>query len=304
MIPDEVRRALDDYLTLRPNATRQQVEAFLAPVIERYNNRPQDDLLGLSPAQMQALVYDRWEGEGAVRLDASLSLADLDASRTLHNARTVMAYLAEKGPLRMTTAGNLSRAAVADLFVKLRWHGEKDPETFRRFVRNERDAWVLHLARVLLDLAGVVKRQKGMISMTRRGTALLAETRAGELFALLFRAQFQRMSLAYVSPYTFDSPEFQRMVSFALYAYAAAPAGWETPAVIADRVLLPFVRDSLPTHQYPDSPVDIVRTHLLHTLEGFGVVEEQEREIRPGHPIPPHLFRRTPLFERFISFHL
>ena len=217
---DEWARELHDIrraLATVPFPTLEAANVFIQERVAAYNARPQNDLSGLSPAQMAALLAGDWGSRGPLRLVTHLSLAELDGSIQLVNTRRLLEALVEAGAVRLTPKGNLPRAFVAVLLDRFWW-----PERYLEDVRavckviNEGDVWPLHVTRVVLQLAGLVRRRGGALRATPEGRHLLAEERAGELFALLFRTYFRRLNLAYVT-WLDEAPEIQQMVPYALW---------------------------------------------------------------------------------------
>ena len=84
---------------------QRQIEARM----REYNERPQEDLGGLSPVQMTELLYSDWSTTGAFRLNEKLSAEDVGDPDMLHNARAFLTALRDEGPAKLT-AGGTSRA--------------------------------------------------------------------------------------------------------------------------------------------------------------------------------------------------
>ncbi len=299
-IPEELRRAFHELQRRHPNASLGQLNEMMDGAVEAYNRRPQAELGGLSPEQARRLLADRWEGEGPVRLAEDLSPDDLSSARTLHDARETLDLLAGQGTVRATPAGNLPRAVVVELGSRFRWGAGDHPEMFAKRP-NEQDAAPIHYVRLLLEVARLLKRQRGAFSLTKRGEALRAPERAGELFAVLFRAWFRDFNLAYADGLD-EEPGFQRAIAFSLYAFGEAPDEWLTPAELADRLLLPAVRESLPPPEELWSEAEmIVQLRLLRWLERFGLAEVRTERGKGPFQLDTW-YRRTRLFSRF--FHV
>jgi hypothetical protein len=192
-----------------------------------------------------------------VRLDGSVVLEELDHARTLHDARLVLAMLAERGRVKATPKGNLPRAFVAEFRAQMReapaetgerpewearWEAEHPP-------RNEEDLRRLHLARVLLELSGLIKRRQGAYSPTRRGEQLAAGERAGQLLATLVRTRFRRLNLAYLDGAD-DAPGLQQTMGYTLYQFGRVGGEWRTPCDLAGDLVLSAVRADVPHRPY------------------------------------------------------
>jgi hypothetical protein len=295
---------LQEVLARNPYATLEELNAALQERASTINLRPQRDLGGLSPEQMQRLLSADWETRGgAIRLHAALTLEELAPSHTLHNTRVFLRYLEEHGAIKATAADNLPRAAVAALVERMRWPaGYVDELHAINKVLNEQDVFSLHVLRVTLELAGLIKRRKASFSLTRRGAQLLADERAGELFALLFRTTFRRFNLAYLDAIA-PVPEFQSTLPFSLFRLAQVAEQWKRPEELSGEVVLPFVRARLPATPSFDEAALMLELRLLEPLEGFGVLEKRAVPTR-GRIRPIFAYRKTRLYDRFLRFHL
>lgn len=303
------RQVVQEALDANPHATLDDLNAALARRVARYNQTPQRELGGLSPSQVRALIDDDWEGNGPVRLNAALSLDDLAGSRTLANARAFLGLLVDRDGLGATTTGSLNRAAVAALLERIELPGtifdELPPD---RKVINEGDVRALHHLRVVLELAGLVRRRKGAFQATRKARELLEPGRAGELFTLLFRTHFRTFNLAYVDRAP-EAPGFQRTIAFSMHRFARVGGEWARPEELVDRLVLPAVRDELPVRTLRfgqdavawDDLAIIIETRLLRPLAGFGLAESREVRV-DGSVLPHYAYRKSPLFDRFLQF--
>jgi hypothetical protein len=254
---------------------------------------------------MHRLLSADWESpDSAVRLNASLTLAELEPSRTLHDARVLLEILGREGEVRATPKGNLPRAVVAEMRERLRPLPDSRDEWYReRKQVNEEDVRAVHLTRILLMLGGLVKRRKGVYSLTRAGSRLAEPERAGELFALLFRTHFRRLNLGYLDGVA-PVPSFQRAVAFSLYRFGQVGERWMTPAELKESLVLPPTRRELPPGEHYDSLDTLLESRLLRPLEGFALAEVEVRPAEPGRWTDRHAYRRAGLFDRFLRFEL
>lgn len=301
----EVTEILQRALEENPDATLEDLNAVLETASAGYNARAQPELGGLSPAEMHRLLNADWDGEGsAVRLDGSLPLAELDGSRTLHNARLLLALLAERGQVKATPKGNLPRPVVAELRAGMRWpEGHREEWYAERKVVNEEDVFSLHLTRILLEVAGLLKLRKGVFSLTRAGERLRDESRAGELFATLFRTHFRKLNLALLDGVG-SAPGFQHTIAYPLYRFGQVGGEWRTPAELMDELVLPPVRHEVPPGPLYDPLETVLEHRLLRPLEGFGLAELQVVPREPGSWSEVRRYRKNALFDRLLRFDL
>lgn len=301
--PREIEELLRE-LESRAFRSAHEAQRFLEQGLRRYNERPQRELGGLSPLQVARLVEGDWATTGALRLDRSLSFDALAGSDFLHNARLFLAALGDAGTVKPTAAGNLPRTFVAELLGRLRWPAGLVDDVHRvNRVVNEEDVFPLHVLRHVLVLAGLMRRHKGF-RLTTAGRELLAEARAGELFARLFVAFFRRLNLAYLD----GAPPhagLQQTIAFPLLMLAREAASWVTPGQLAPRVWLTDAADP-PTaleEKYGDLAPIRTGSRLLKPLVAFGLLESRDRPgVDAWHR--PYEVRKTALFDRFLHFDL
>jgi hypothetical protein len=300
----QAEAVLQQMLSENPAATIDELSAALQSGLSGYNQRPQAELGGLSPTQMRRLLSADWGGQGsAVRLRDSLSPHDLAASPTLHNARLFLGLLGEQGTAKATPKGNLPRAFVAAMDEAMRRPERDESWDADRKVKNEEDVFQLHVLRVLLELAGLVKRRKGLFSLTRTGERLADESRAGELFAVLLRTHFRSLNLAYLDGAD-PLPEFQHTIAYALYRFGQVGVAWKAPLALKPDVVLPSVADAMPPGEHYDHWEIVLESRLLRPLEGFGLAEVRSVPRVEGEWLDRREYRKSALFDQVVSFEL
>jgi hypothetical protein len=290
--------AIKAELARRRFGSMEEVEAFLQRRMFEYNDTPQDELGGLSPNQMADLTSGDWETTGTLRLQAPAPDA-LGGAAFVANARHLLAAAAAKGGLKATAAGNLSRAVVRDMVDRMSWP-EYDREDFWHLnkVLNEEDVWPLHILRLVLAEAKLLRPRKGAFHATPRGRALAEDAAAGALLVTLFRVFFRGINLAYLSrmgPEEQDPLQWRAAVLF--LRLAAADDSWRSPddweCVLAfDRPPAPVIAGRSWSNFQP---------RWLRPLEWFGLLEG--REV-PGRyrEYPGREYRRTRLANMVLRF--
>ncbi|MPR13202.1 hypothetical protein [Microvirga tunisiensis] len=113
-------------------------------------------------------------------------------------ARQVIERAAAQGGLPLTAAGALSRADTRALFDLIDWpeYAKNEVLAVNR-VLNEADALPVHITRIVLQMAGLLRRRGKMLIAAKKAQALLDPNASADLFALLFEATLWRVSLSY-----------------------------------------------------------------------------------------------------------
>ncbi len=271
-----------------------------SPVVSRL----QADLLGLSPSTISELLHGDWHTDGALRLSESLTLDDLSGSVLLADARTLLEFVEAEGPVKETAAKYLPPAAVASLIPRLRIM--RNPryafDLEYRKPKKEADVPWLDRLRGILMFAGLLARRKGL-RITPRGRELLADSRAGELFALLFRTVFRELDLTMFTRST-DHPRLQQTVAVSLYKLRTEARDWTSAQSLAESAWLPSAKD--PPKPYEVDPKSDLRyitlkLRVLVPLEHFGLLDAKEQHGQERWD-RWYEFRVTPLYDRFLTF--
>jgi hypothetical protein len=254
----------------------------------------------LTKEQLLALVEDRLDGSGPCRIRDELPFTALAATSVVPNARIMMMEL-NGGGTQLTAKGNLNRRFVATLMARLKWPGYDVAEA--RSVRkaiNEHDFVPAMYLHAVLRLAGLVRKEKGRLELTRKGRALLPETEAGRLQAALFRTTFAGYNLAYLDG--FDIPEvFGPQIAFILYLLGQVCDDWRPSGALMRGVLLPTIE--LTESPYPRLPEAAFERRVLSYLCWFGLMERRQAAANEDWQ-QPRLYRKTALYDRTLRFSL
>ncbi len=284
----------------------EEAQEYVSKAMEEYNRRPQQEMGGLSPVQVRRLLLSEWRDErGAIFLNTALSTADLESAMIFAHARTFLAAVHQSNGVKATSKGNLNRKFVEEMVNAMDWPaGFVDDLWKYNKVLNELDVGPVHVLRLVLTMAGLLRRTKGIFKTTNRGKELLKEERAGELYGLLFSTYFRKLNLSYMS-FGPEAPAVQHTIAFSLYMLSKHADDWIKLETLAPFLLLPAARGQLYQPGRSDTGIyfnSLVCYRVIQPLESFGLLELREF----GKPGIPQNFevRKTGLFDKFIRFHL
>lgn len=256
----------------------------------------------IPPALEQRLfAADPLDPDGILRTDTTLGLEALAGSRTLVNARTLLAALVDQPEKATTELKNLNRAFVKRMTEEMAWPPGYSEQVWRHSrVLDETAVPRLFILRHLMEIAGLVNRRKGTFHATRVGKRLLASERAGELYALLLRTYLGRLNWAFVD----TGPEDRAMQRYCVHALWTIRQLAENGATADEIASHLAVSDTIwlegrPWPGGPDNLLRAVRRRLLEPLWDFGLLalEHEDEDNGP-------LWRVNPLFGTAIRFEL
>ena len=273
--------------------------------MNREISEPLEELGGLSPMQFTRLVTDDWEGPDVVRLNPDISLEELGGAVLFRQTRILLDAIEEADGVKATVKGYLPRVFVRRMVESMdlpAWMRE-GPDG-REAVLNEGDVHPVHIARVVAELAGLIRKVKGQFKITKKNRWLHGDDAAGRLFSLLFKTFFRRFNLAYLDRLS-DSPMVQEMAAYYLFRLSRFGENWMLLRSVMDEIMLPW---ALPEDEGPYRHLKedaLLHHRLIAPLESFGLLEK--RNI-PGNGRTDWFnlleIRKTPLFDRFITFSL
>jgi len=257
-------------------------------------------IIALSGQQVRDFLADSLDGTGPCRVADSLPWTALAATSVVPGARLLMEELAGGGA-RLTAKGNLSRKLVETLMDRSRWPG-RDPAEIRSICKviNEQDFGPAMYLHAILKVAGLARRSAGCLKLTRKGSALLPEEAAGALHAALLRTTFTRYNLGYLD--RLDAPDiYAPQISLILFLIGQFCTDWRPADELMRSVTLPMEEMIDPQRAW--IPEFAFTNRVLRYLCWFGLLDEA-RPTANDNRSSPRLFRKTPLYDRTLSFAL
>lgn len=239
-----------------PYVSLDDVNRAAAERMREYNTRPQPDLGGLSPDEMQQLLSGDWESSGALRVRDDLTIAEAGEVPFLADARTLLEFVANAGAVKETPAKNLPRAVVAELLPRLRM-----PARYRSLVndepppKNEQDVRWLPDLRFTMLVAGLLVRRNGL-RISHIGRELSADENAGALYALLFGTFFRRVDLRAFGRFA-DHAGLQQTIAFSFYRLRTVAREWTSPETLSESAWLASAKD-------PPTPMEMSYGDMSH----------------------------------------
>lgn len=283
------------------------LNATLAKESDRRNSTPDPEMGGLSPAQVDNLIYSSWGEKGSlVQFDNQLALEILNTSTFFRQARLLLQAVVDAGGVKATSGKNLNRKFVEDLTRRI----ASKPEQKRLFEYykklNEQDARDIHMARIVCQEAKMLRLHRGAFVVSKPKQIFLDEMHAGMLFRFLFVAYYRQFNIAYLYRYGPDAESVQQCIGYSLFRVGALAGDWIPVKGLASLILLPAVIRHVKT-QIGDNSFfkldDVLEMHVLRPLLDWGFLEA----TRKPSPVAylegnPKAVRVTPLYRAFFKF--
>ena len=262
-------------------------------------------LNGVEPAwtmldfhSFNALQDEPSSSNHAIRLEPNLAETELSGSAVAANALLLLRRAAETGGLKLTATGNLSRAVVEDMCGIIEWPGYDKDELWYYKVINEPDFLPLHFIRLLIQTAKLVRTHRRKLVPTPLGRRLLAAERHGPLQAVLFHVAFWRLNLGYFDRYPIDSWP-QNEIGVVLWSLSASAHDWLPRETLTRLCASPVIGVLESTWDFGSSAME---ARILRPLLWFGLLESRTEARSPTEMVYRRLYRKAPLFDRFVKF--
>lgn len=298
-------REVERLFASREFASLDEANRELGKIADGHNRRPRPEFYGLSPAQVRGLLdFELGAPDSLLHLRDDLSFDEVEPVEIYHNAVVFLKALKESGGTKATTTGNLNRKFVLDMLDTMRW-SEGYVEDVWRFnkVLNESDVTLLHVLRIILEMAGLIRKYKGQFVTTKKGRSFLSEQKAGALYAGLFSAYFTKFNLAYTDGMP-EYPDIQRTATYSLCMLSRRAQEWRVAEELAQEVFLPAVAQDIQPRIYTDARESLLRMRIVSPLKRFGLVDCEYDEEQTRFFFRLTRVRVTPLFNRFLEFDL
>ena len=305
-LPPDLKKLIQEMIKDREFDSIDEINEYLTGIMKEYNREPAPDMGGLSPSEVSKLVYSDWEDErSAITFNRNLSLAELKKARIFQNARTLLQNVLESNGVKATDRGNLNRKFVLNMVDAMEWPPEYVDNLWRyNKVLNEADVTPLHVLRVILELAGLLRFAKEVFKITNKGTILLEESNAGELYTLLFTTHFRKFNLSCLDRMP-ECPALQDTIAFSFYMLGRHGKQWKKETALAPLLLLPVAKTQMSRSDMHFGESELswpAFSRILRPLESFGLLERWE--YKKGMLLDNVKARKTGLFDRFIKFDL
>jgi len=269
------------------------------PEIRRWLNGVEPAWTLLEFNSLTALRHEPSASNHATPLEPDLADTEISGSAVMANALILLRRAAQAGGLKLTATGNLSRAVVEEMFEIIQAPDYDKTELLRfQKVINEPDFLPLHFVRILAQAAKLLRTHRGRLVPTRLGKRMLALEHHGPLQAVLFHVAFWHLNLAYFDRYALDSWPLTQ-VGVILWSLSASAHDW-LPRETLTRLCTSPVIDVLEWEW--DLGSSAMEARILRPLVWFGLLESRTEPRSPTEFIERRLYRKTPLFDRFVKF--
>jgi hypothetical protein len=252
------------------------------------------------------LLFANWNApDSPIHLADDLSLDDVKDVLFFDQARQFLRLMVENKGAPLTATGNLNRAYVAQMIEKLNWlrhYAKPLLEGGLCKVINEGDVRPLGVLHGVCEYGKLIHKRRNRVFVTSKGRNLLADDKAGRLYRQLFYTMFRDFGLGYLSPFQ-ETPFVQGSAAVILWRLQMVTHDWFPLKQLPREVFLTQVSEQVRAASiWPEVEQDVLRSEVLRPLLWFGLLECDHTDDEYHGRDVVLKYRKTPRFDRFLSF--
>ena len=235
----------------------------------------------------------------AMQLARDLTPGEIGQSAVASNMAILLRAAMEGPGLKLTATGNLSRNVVAEMVDRFSWPDFDKAEAFRfHKIVNEPDFLPLLFIRQIAEAMRFLRKSSGHVRTSPLGRAALDDANLPALQALLFHVTMWHIDLSAFGR-GLHGRWPQGDVGVVLWSLSVAANDWQSPERLTRLCTIPINSVVAPGW---DSSSMMVEARILRTLHWFGLLDHRREAIEGQRFGERHFYRKTKLFDRFLSF--
>ena len=175
----------------------EDLQKRLDRLIYEQNNRAIEEFEGYSPYEMHHILHATFEPESPISLQ-KMSVEDYEKIPMLNQIKYFLGLIEEEGEIELTAKGFLRTKMVKDIYEQ----GYLEEKLFKSGISKlykESDSMTVSLTRILPELAGLTKKRKRRLSLTKKGERVLSNN--DKLLKLIFTTMATKYNWAYFDGY-------------------------------------------------------------------------------------------------------
>ena len=175
----------------------KDIQRHIDLAMKEQNNRSIPEFEGYSPFEMHKILHFTFAIDSPLKLQ-KLSDADYKKIPILNQIKYLTDLIAKNGEIKLTNKGFLPTKIVSDLYSQGFLKEDHIEQGISKLYK-ETDSMTINLTRILIELAGLVKKRKGKLSLTKSSQKVLEDNE--ELLRQIFLTFTNKFNWAYYDGY-------------------------------------------------------------------------------------------------------
>jgi len=284
----------------------EEVQAAADALLVKQNRKPQDDFLGLSSEHVYRMLNFAFDTPELFQFSDQLP-REPDAP-ILMLMEGIISAIDDKGLKATKTKGSLPQKLCREVwnnYCKL--YPDDILSSFHK-VNKEDDFFELHVTRVILELAGFLRKTKGRFYLTKKYQRIASKSGLKGLYPIIFKTYCCEFNWGYWDHYS-DAPFIQQSFLFTLYLLKQHGEKMAFTSVYEDAFLraFPMVINEMKESSYSTPEKDLRRCYHFRAYKRFLVfLGLAELEVIKSDKLYDNKYKikKTALFDAVIHFNL
>lgn len=175
----------------------KDIQRNIDQVMNEQNNRPIADFEGYSPFEMHKILHFTFSIDSPLKLQ-KLSDTDYTKIPILNQIKYLTDLIDKNGEIKLTKQGFLPTKIVSELYSQGFLKDEYIEKGISKLYK-ETDSMTINLSRILLELAGFIKKRNGKLSLTKSSEKILGNNE--ELLRQIFLTITNKFNWAFYDGY-------------------------------------------------------------------------------------------------------
>jgi hypothetical protein len=175
----------------------KDIQRNIDQVMNEQNNRPIADFEGYSPFEMHKILHFTFSIDSPLKLQ-KLSDTDYTKIPILNQIKYLTDLIDKNGEIKLTKQGFLPTKIVSELYSQGFLKDEYIEKGISKLYK-ETDSMTINLSRILLELAGFIKKRNGKLSLTKSSEKILGNNE--ELLRQIFLTMTNKFNWAFYDGY-------------------------------------------------------------------------------------------------------
>ncbi len=175
----------------------EDIQRIFDQAMYEQNNRGIQDFEGYSPSEMSYVLYYTFEANSPIVLQ-KLSDSDYLKCPMFNLVKYFLDLVKDNGEIKLTAKGFLPTKFVKEIYNQGFFEEYFISSGITKLYK-ERDSLTVNLTRILAELAGLTKKRKGKLSLTKTGEKIASDHQ--KLFEVIFKTMTQKFNWGYYDNY-------------------------------------------------------------------------------------------------------
>ena len=297
---------LSELLSAQDFDSIEEVQAATDTLMAKQNQKPQNDFLGLSSEQVYQMLNFAYDTPDLFQFSDQLTIEPVAPILMLMEG--IVSAIDEKGLQATKARGSLPQKVCRDIwndYSKL--YVDEDFASFHK-INKEDDFFELNVARIVLELAGFLRKTKGRFYLTKKYQKIASKSGLKGLYPIILETYCREFNWAYWDHFK-DVPFVQQSFLFTLYLLKQHGEKMTFTSAYEDDFLraFPMMVDEMDGSPYSTPEEDFRRCYTSRAIKRFlvflGLAELEV--IKSDKPYDyKYSIKKTPLFDAVVHFNL